>query len=464
MDLERLFYPRSIAVVGVSPNTSGDRIPFYHILKAVGYEGALYPVNPSYKEINGEKVYPSLEAIPGEVDFAIVVVAAKRAMDVLESAVRKRVKFMHFFTSGFSEVGNTDLESGMMKLARAGNIRIVGPNCIGVICPESKVTPDPTLKQARPGRVAFVGQSGGMTNDFMRMLHARNTDLNKAVSIGNQMDLRVEDYLEYFAEDDRVKVIAAYIEDIKDGRAFVDVLKRTTPKKPLAVLKGGRTSQGAKAAASHTGAMAVQDDVWSAVMRQHRCIEAQTMEQLADVAMIADTERIPTGPRLGYLGAGGGISVMFTDFAIMHGLALPELDKKTRDIIAEKIPAVNTSTTNPVDLGAFGLDHQILAHTMKAMDADDNIDVIIPYFSIDWMSIFSNDKVEKGVNTVIETARDIGKPAIPVLSTAAAGDLYIEKVRNDIFSKFRDAGFPAFKDIHSVIIAIRSILQWSGKR
>ncbi len=460
MNLDRLFYPRSIAVVGASANVGGDRIPFFQILKSAGYKGALYPVNPACKEIDGEKVYPSIEAIPGEVDFAVMLVPVRQAMDAFEAAVKKGVKFVHFFTAGFSEIGNAELEESLVRLARKGNIHIVGPNCLGVYCTESHVAPDPTLKLATPGKVAFLGQSGGMTNDFIRMLLSRHIDVNKAVSYGNQIDLRAENYIEYFAQDDRIEVIAAYIEDIKDGRAFLNVLGQTTPKKPLVILKGGKTTEGAKAAFSHTGAMAVRDHIWSAIMRQNRCIEAQTMEQLVDVVMIATSDRIPSGPRLGFLGAGGGISVMFTDFAVTQGLCLPELSKQTQSIINEKIPKINTSVANPVDLGAFGLDYNILAHTMKAMDNDPNIDVIIPYFSIDWMFLFAEDKVESGAYTVIEAAKNMHKPVIAVLSAAANDDLNMEEIRIRIFSIFRAAGLPAYSDIHNAITAVKSILQW----
>ena len=151
-----------------------------------------------------------------------------------------------------------------------------------------------------------------MTHNFMRMAHSRYLELNKVVSYGNQIDLKVEDYLEYFAEDSTIKAVAAYIEDIKDMKRFMRALARTTPKKPVIILKGGTTEQGALAAQSHTGAMAVRNDIWSAMIRQMGGIEAHNFEQLVDLTMMAVAERLPAGNRLGFLGAGGGTSVLFT--------------------------------------------------------------------------------------------------------------------------------------------------------
>jgi acetyl-CoA synthetase (ADP-forming)/acetyltransferase len=249
MSLQHLFYPRSIAVVGASPAMTTGRMPFFQILKGTGYQGAVYPVNPAHKEIDGQPVYPSLAEIPEGVDLAVCLVPARFALETLELAVKKRIRFVHFFTSGFSEVGNQDLEAKMLQLARSGETRIVGPNCLGVHCAESGVSFDPTLEQEGLGTVAFLGQSGGVTNNFMRMACARKIAINKAVSYGNQIDLAVEDFLDYFADDDEIRVIAAYIEDVKDRSAFLRAVRKITPTKPLIILKGGVTREGAEAGA-----------------------------------------------------------------------------------------------------------------------------------------------------------------------------------------------------------------------
>ncbi|MBW2322395.1 MAG: CoA-binding protein [Deltaproteobacteria bacterium] len=406
MDLEKLFYPSSIAVVGASPNMGEGKLPYYQLLKRTGYQGSLYAVNPMHKEIDGVKVYPAIDDLPEAVDLAIVQVPVHRAMETLADAVKKGVKFIHFFTSGFSEVGDIELERAMINEARQGETRIVGPNCIGVLCYESKVTFNPLPKQKGLGKVAFLGQSGGVSLNFLRIALSRNIELNKAISYGNQIDLGAHDYIEYFGKDDNIKIIAAYVEDVKDGRAFINALKAATPKKPVVILRGGITDQGARAAASHTGAICGSNQIFSAVMNQFRCIEVQTIEQLLDVVVLATSAKTPQGPRVGFLGAGGGTSVLFSDLAALNDLPMPELETATQKRINEKIPQVNTSVTNPVDLGAYGRDFNIMLHAMQAMDEDRNLDVILPFFYLEYTRVLSPDQLRNIIGLIIETSKE----------------------------------------------------------
>jgi acyl-CoA synthetase (NDP forming) len=461
MDLHRLFYPESIAVMGASPHLGRGKMPYYQILQWAGYKGSLYPVNPKYTDINGAKVYASLDDIPETVDLAIAGVPADRALETVETAVRKGIKYLHFFTSGFSEMGNIEREKEMVEAAAKGGTRIIGPNCIGIHCSEASITCVITKSPfSGIGKVAFLGQSGGMTDNFIRMAHSSKLELNKAVSYGNQIDLKVEDYLEYFAKDDTVKVIAAYIEDIKNARRFMDVLNKATRKKPVVILKGGITEQGAKAAASHTGAMAASHEIWTAVMKQSNAIAALNFEQLVDLTMMAISERTPAGPRLGFLGAGGGTSVLFTDFSSLAGLPLPELSQEAQRSISERISKVNTSTTNPVDLGFYGFDFTVMAHTIQAMAGDENIDAIIPYFSLDFITSFQKDQIESGPHTIVEACQKIDKPVIPILSQFTENILDIEEVRIRMFSIFRDAGLAVYRTPQDAISAIKGYLKW----
>ncbi len=468
MDLERLFYPRSVAVIGASPNMATGRAPYYQMLKMAGYKGRLYAVNPRHKEIDGQPVYPALDAVPGPVDLAIAVVPARFALETVEAAVRKGVPFLHFFTSGFSEVGDRALEEALLETARRGVTRIVGPNCLGVHCTDAGVTFDPTLRQEGPGEVAFLGQSGGVTIDFMRLARAHLVAVNKAVSYGNQIDLAVEDYLEYLAEDERVRVVAAYIEDVKDGRAFLRALERTTAKKPVIVLKGGITGEGARAAASHTGAMAGRYPVWRAVMRRHRCAEVETEKEMIEAVMLATAEKVPRGPRIAFLGGGGGTSVLFTDLAARSGLTLPALCEEAQQTIGEMIPDVNTSTRNPVDLGAFGFDPKIMIGAMGAADRDEGIDASVIYISLDFMNLFNRKRVAEGFRAIASAARELTKPVIPVLSRLSEDQPELEEIRREALAIFREAGMSMYGEPRAAVRAIRAILPWSmgagGKR
>jgi len=465
MDLDRLFHPESVAVVGASPTLGkGGKLPFYQFLIWAGYKGRLYPVNPAHEEIDGVRVLPRLDDVPEAVDLAICSVPARLALETVEAAVRKQVRFLHFFTSGFSEVGNRELEVALVRAARKGRTRIVGPNCLGIHSTGSRVTFDPTLKTEGAGTVAFLGQSGGVTNNITRMTAARRVGLNKAVSYGNQIDLAVEDFLEYFAEDESVRVVAAYIEDIKNPRAFLRALSRLAPEKPVVVLKGGTTEQGARAAASHTGALAGRHAIWSAALRQRRAIEVHTQKQLVDVVMLASSSKVPRGPRLAYLGAGGGTSVLFTDLAVQAGLCMPALGREAREAIAARIADVNTSTANPVDLGAFGFDPAVVRHALGAVDAEPGLDAMALYITLDHLSMFKRQRVEAGLGEIAAAAAACRLPVIPILPKAAEDQALLEEMRLLALGVFRGVGLPMYNSLQEAVTAVSSLLTWSAPR
>ncbi len=461
MDLTRLFHPSSIAIVGASPKMwSSGKLPFYQFLKMAGYPGDLHLVNPGHREIDGKPVYSSLSEVPAEVDLVIASVPARAALSVTRDAAAKGVPFLHFFTSGFSEVGNRELEEQLLSAARKGGTRIVGPNCLGAMCVESKVTFTPAVAQAMPGGAAFLGQSGGVTSNFVRAAMAKRIGLNKVVSYGNQIDLRIEDYLDYFAEDDGVTVIGVYLEDVKDGRAFLDALERVRGVKPVVALKGGSTEQGARAAMSHTGALAGSAEIFAAAIRQKGAVMVDTPEQLVDAIMLLGSDNPPRGGRIGFMGAGGGTSVLFADMAARAGLSLPLLGPETRAKIAEKIPDVNTSTANPVDLGAFGFDNAIMSHTMRSMDPDDNVDLIVPYFAVDFLSLFPDDMLDEGLRTFAGAARSINKPVVPVVFKTSEDNRRHEDIRLKALEVFRENGLPVFNYIQDAAAAIAASCAW----
>lgn len=463
MDLDSLFYPKSIAVIGASAKFGGGKIPYYQILKLRGYKGDLYPVNPKYDEIDGVKFYSSIDDLPEGIDLAIVTAPFRESLDIMKAAARKKIKFIHFFTAGFSEAGNNDLEKELLDVAKKGRTRIVGPNCIGIYCSEAGVSFGFSVQENTSMNVGFFGQSGGVTSSFVRSAISSRIGLNKVVSYGNQIDIGAEDYLEYFAKDEKIKVIAGYVEDLKDPRAFLNALKRATEVKPVILLKGGMTEVGAKAAASHTGAMASNFLIWSSAMRQHGAILVENFEQMINLVMLGICEKPPQGPRVGFLVAGGGEAVTFTDLATLGGLSLPELQKDTQKLISQKISDVNTSTANPVDLGMFGFDFNIMSHTIMGMDQDDGVDIIIPFLSVDFISAFQRDQIDDGPGIIIETAKKAKKPVIPILSKCSQDDIDMEKTRISMFSCFRDAGLPVFATTQDCIYSISKYLEWAGK-
>ena len=463
-ELDRLFYPKSIAVVGASPSMTFGKLPYYQIIGSMGYQGRLYAVNPNYTEIQGVTVYPSLEAIPEPVDLAIVSVSSRMALEVLESAVRQEVRFVHFFSSGFSETGDDGLEEAMLRMVRGGKTRILGPNCLGVHCTESRVIWDPVYTRAETGNIGFLSQSGGLTNNFLRLVQSRDMGINKAVSYGNQIDIGVEEFLEYFAQDAQISAIAAYIEDVKDGKGFLDALKAATEKKPVVILRGGITDQGAQAAASHTAALALNPRIWSSAMRQYGAIEVRTLEEMLHVIQIATSRKVPLGPKLGFVTAGGGASVLFTDLAGLQGLRLPGLETGTRKRIRKMIPDVNTSIENPVDLGVYGFDFNVVSEIVKALDEDKHMDAIVPFFCLDLISSLLTEHLEKGPQFFADTAARLNRPVIPVLANYMEDDLRIEQVRSGICRLWRRAGLPVYSTIQEAAWAITKILGWTRNR
>ena len=463
MGLKRLFYPESIAVLGASPNMGGGKIPYLQVMQMLGYRGTLYPVNPKYNNISGLQSYPSIDDLPEGVDLVIASVPAAEALNTVKAAARRKVRFLHFFTSGFSEAGNRSLETELLREAAQGGTRIVGPNCIGIHCADSRVSFTPETQGDIPKEVAFFGQSGGTTSNFVGMAMARRIGLNKVVSYGNQIDVTAEDYLAYFAGDEKIRVIAGYLEDIKNPRKFLKALKEATRSKPVVILKGGMTRQGARAAASHTGALSSNHVIWSSAIQQHGGVLVDTIEGMLDFVMMAVSKRRAHGPRLGFLGAGGGVAVSFTDLAALAGLSLPELSPATQKMIGLKIRAINTSTTNPVDLGFYGFDFEVMAHTIRALAKDGNIDVIIPYFSADYIAVAQFDKMESGPEAIIQAADEAEKPVIPVLSKFAETNMDVERVRVSVFSAFRKAGLPVYGTIQDLICATGKYLEWLNR-
>ncbi len=464
MNLDSLFYPKSVAVIGASNNLGGGKIPYFQVIRANGFQGSIYPVNPKRGEVDGFQAYGSIDELPGPVDFAIVAAPVEQSIDIVKAAVRKKIKFIHFFTSGFGETGNRQLEEDLIREARKGDLRIVGPNCVGVHCSESRISYTLIAAQESPGTIAFLGQSGGVTGNFLSLATTRKIPLNKVVSYGNQIDLRLEDYLDYLADDKDIRLIACYVEDIKDTNTFLQTLRRTTAKKPVIILKGGKTEAGSKAAASHTGAMASNYTIWAAAVRQHGAILVDNFDRLMHLVMLGTSIKLPRGRRVGFLGAGGGISVLFSDLAVQAGLVLPELSAHTQKMISDKIKGVNTSTVNPVDLGAFGFDLNVMLHTMKALDKDDGIDVIIPYFSVEY--IMHSEillQVKNNADTILDMAKQIKKPVIPVLSSFVEDNLDVARTRISTFATLRKAGFPVYSKIQEAIYAIETYFEWAEK-
>ncbi|MGA7677299.1 MAG: CoA-binding protein [Dehalococcoidia bacterium] len=356
-DFKNLLQPRSIAIVGASQDETKSGGMFVSRLLNDGYKGTIYPINNKESEIMSLKSYPSILDVPGEIDLAVIAIPAQSVSQVMAECAKKGVRFAVVHSVGFSELGaeGKELERQMLEAAHQGNVRIVGPNCMGIISPRANI--NTIIPYARlpmePGGVAFVGQSGWASQNMTQLGSERGLRFSGIISIGNQSDLTIEDFLDYFDNDPETKVIAFYIEGLKQADRFLKLAEEISPRKPIIVWKGGSSELGAKAAASHTGSLAGNYALFEAASRQKGIISARSLEELIDLAVAFSCPYLPTGNEIGLLIEAGGGAVATSDACAKAGLNISPLPKdiqqKLREFLKDKIPP-SPSLKNPVDL------------------------------------------------------------------------------------------------------------------
>jgi acyl-CoA synthetase (NDP forming) len=356
-DLKSLFQPESIAVVGASQDELKSGGMFVSGLLRDGYQGTIYPINRKESQIMSLKSYPGVLDVPGKIDLAVIAIPAPGVPQVVAECAQKGVKFAVVHSVGFSELGaeGRELERQMVEAARTGGVRLVGPNCMGIFSPRGHI--NTIVPYARvpmePGGVVFISQSGWASESTTRLGSERGLRFSGIVSIGNQSDLTIEDFLEYFGNDPETKVFAAYIEGIKQPRRFLNLVDEISPRKPIIVWKGGSSESGAKAVASHTGSLAGNYALFEAVSRQKGIISASSLGELLDLAVAFSCPYLPTGREVGLLIEAGGGAVATADACAKAGLNIPPLpehiQKQIREFLEGKVPP-SPARGNPVDL------------------------------------------------------------------------------------------------------------------
>ena len=350
--MERVFQPRSVALVGVPRGKKTGRL-FLEALQDPGFQGAIYPINPNADEILGLRAYPSVEAVGQPIDLAIVVTPPDAAAGVVADCGRAGVAAAVLFTAGFAELGSDEgrtRERELVEVAESSGVRLIGPNCMGVYAPSVGLASFAGMPST-VGDVAFVSQSGSLMSGFARDAAGRGFAVSKAVSIGNQLDLDAADFLRYLAEDDQTSVIAMYVEGPPAPRALFEALRETTRRKPVVLWKSGRTEGGGRAARSHTGAMAGSAEVWRAMARQTGAVAARNIGELVDAVVALRMRPVPSGERLAVVTGPGGPSISAVDAAEEVGLQLATLEGATIEQLGGAIAAVGTSPRNPIDVG-----------------------------------------------------------------------------------------------------------------
>jgi acyl-CoA synthetase (NDP forming) len=408
-ELESLFQPRSIAVAGASANERNRGHGFVKDLIDFGFPGPIYPVNPKLDEMLGLKAYHRLEDIPGPVDFVISAVPASAILELVEGARVKGVKLLHLFTARFSETGRpeeAELERELERRIRKAGIRLIGPNCMGLYSPKQKITFGADMPR-EPGNIGFLSQSGSHAFRVLKRGGARGLRFSKVVSYGNALDLNEADFLDYFAEDPDTDIIAAYIEGVKEGRRFFGALRRAAARKPVVVLKGGRSAEGHAAASSHTAALASQMAVWEAAVRQAGALEVHTVNDMLDLLVAFRNAGPARGNRVGVLGGAGGGMVEAADLCAEAGLELPPLSDDMREALREKLPHAWDWISNPVDISITGGGHSDTFLLLEMMAASPDFDAIIANVSgIEW-ALSRGD--EKMFREMLDRAKMLGK-------------------------------------------------------
>jgi acyl-CoA synthetase (NDP forming) len=447
-DFSRLFQPRSVAHVGASNRPAAGRFNFTEYLMNMGFPGNVFPVNPNYEEVCDLACYPSLAAVQEPVDLAILAVPAPRCVEVLREAPEDKIRFVVIHTSGFGEIEKEDLEAEILALAQAKGFRVVGPNCMGIYSQPGRIGfwRDHWEIVDRPGSVGFASQSGGhAVNAIMRGMDS-GIDFNKVISLGNQLDVSINEILEFMGNDETIRVIGLYVEGIRDGRRFLELAKRITPRKPIIVWKGGITEDGKKAVLSHTGAMAGNEKVFAAAMRQAGVLIVDNMHQMIRILRVMQPPFSLPGGRLAIFSPGGGNTVNVSDlFSAEPTLSLPRLAPETIQKLRSLLPEENVDVRNPVDPGATGF--LVMDKLVKAVGEDGQIDAIVVLLTADYLSNIKSEEnrllaVER-ISTIVSKLTDkIGKPIYIIMRQERENHEDIDRYRRMMVTKFIEKDIP----------------------
>ncbi|GAB4343403.1 MAG: acetate--CoA ligase family protein [Candidatus Abyssubacteria bacterium] len=453
--MEAVFSPRTVAVVG-APRSFKPGLVFLQALLDPGFKGDVFPINPNADQILGLKAYPSISAVPKKVDLAIVLVGVEQVLEVIEECSRSGVKTAVVFTSGFGETGDPaglERERRMLEAARAGGMRLVGPNCMGVYSPAAGLGFFPGMPTA-VGKLAFVSQSGSLGAFVTLMSTLRGMNLSKVVSIGNECDLSSADFFDYLAQDEQTGIITSYLEGTRDGRALFRALKNASARKPVIVWKTGGTQAGARAVASHTGSLAGSEAVWDSLFRQTGIVRAQNLEDMIDIATAFHYfPRGTRGRRLAIISGPGGPAVAASDALERAGLRLAQLHPETIRRLSEFVPPSGASLRNPVDLGVapWGI-ISLYSDTLRVVDADPDVDATLLIGG----GLTSSGQQEY-LNYMVALKPELRKPCMLISLAGFTGDI-------ETAQKLQSAGYPLYPGPERALASYAHVVEYYERR
>jgi acyl-CoA synthetase (NDP forming) len=468
-----IFNPRTVAIIGASPND-----PATYGQRETRIWDRLFLVNPKYTEVLGKKCYPSILDVEGEVDYAIVRIAASVLPQTMEECIRKGVKVAQIFTAGFSETGIPERIQQERDLQRqtAGRIRLIGPNCFGVYCPKSglRIIPE---SPTDGGHIGVVSQSGGVVESFSYFAVTRNLRFSKVVSYGNAIDLDGADFLEYLAADPETKVIAFYVEGTRNAVRLKEALAKAASKKPVVVIKGGMTEQGTRAVASHTASLAGSPVIWQALFRQTGALLVDSFEEMVNTVAAFDKSPLPAGPAIAMITNSGGFSVIQTDLCLKAGIEVPRFTPETITALRTLVPAAGTSIGNPLD--AWPIYYNVaptgnIADIIRCVAADRNIHSLVFQFDqFRYLRRVFGEKIKAHMERLIELMAEgfrhvREKEKKPVL-VAIVLDPYLEDEEDRYYElllkrTFAAEGFPVYANLDGAVKAVARLCQYRQGR
>lgn len=463
-ELDYIFHPRSVAVAGASASPDKRGHTYFKALLELGFRGKTYPVNNRASEILGVPAYPSVRDIPGEVDYVISSIPNRDILDLVDACAAKGVKVLHLFTARFSETGFSDaadLEQELLRRARAAGIRIIGPNCMGLHYPREGISFDTTFSR-EPGSVGILSQSGGNAMEIISDGGRRGLRFSKAVSYGNALDLNEADFIEYLLEDPETRAIGGYIEGVRDGRRLFEVLRRATARKPVVLLKGGRTSAGTGAVSSHTASLAGSQAVWDAFCRQTGVVPAADMEELLDL-LVGFTFLPPGGgTHVLILGGGGGGSVRSADEAEEEGLHPVPVPQDARRELTAMHPFFGPWINNPMDTSILGGSGLRVYDLLEALARSPAYHLIMVNMGLG-MGRDPQDpsaRATRALDHNLDVSRHTGKPLALVMDDALPRGEGRWKAGQELREHAMAQGFAVFPTVRRAARALRRVTEY----
>lgn len=454
-DLAPFFNPRRIAVIGLlKEGFFGGYVVIKSLLNA-GFKGEIFPVNPSYREVLGLAAYPSIKDVPGGIDLVLIITGARSVPGILEECVEKGVRAAIVVSDGFAERDEQGrrLQDEIVGIARRGNLRIVGPNTAGIANPSIGLIPNPYemgYEKIRQGTIAICAQTG-MVNPQAFPYGDLGYGVSKICDFGNKSDVDECDLLEYLESDPSTKAITMYLESIRDGRRFLEVSRRAASRKPVLILKSGRTEQGAHVSASHTGSLALDDRIFDAACKQSGILRMETFRELFELPKIFASQPLPKGNRLGIITFTGAVGVLAIDEGAKYGLSVPLLSPETRKKLEAVFPGLGKRI---VDMGppmAVINDYMpVYSEILKTVALDPCIDSI---FNVIWTGP-SSEFMEK----YLPIYREFQGNGKPIASWIYGPRLPFVR---EMTCRLEELGFPVFPDIETAMKALGMASQYA---